>query len=175
MGGGRREEWKTKRELEKQTAELFQLLEQERRGAISEKRATEQYRALTGRLAALSPDLSFGPVLDAWVMLREDRREEAGWLLRKYEKTRFFQLRDSTVRAFFLYVKDLWKQNGEEEFPSLPQVQKLYQKQPDNWHLVLLLMKMDHRLMENTRMSYKLLERQFRAGGQKQTDLSGRL
>lgn len=25
-------------------------------------------------------------------------------------------------------------------------------------------MKMDHRLMENTRMSYKLLERQFRAG-----------
>ena len=164
MGGGRREEWKTKRELEKQTAELFQLLEQERRGAISEKRATEQYRALTGRLAALSPDLSFGPVLDAWVMLREDRREEAGWLLRKYEKTRFFQLRDSTVRAFFLYVKDLWKQNGEEEFPSLPQVQKLYQKQPDNWHLVLLLMKMDHRLMENTRMSYKLLERQFRAG-----------
>ena len=106
----------------------------------------------------------FGPVLDAWVMLREDRREEAGWLLRKYEKTRFFQLRDSTVRAFFLYVKDLWKQNGEEEFPSLPQVQKLYQKQPDNWHLVLLLMKMDHRLMENTRMSYKLLERQFRAG-----------
>lgn len=103
-------------------------------------------------------------MLDAWVMLREDRREEAGWLLRKYEKTRFFQLRDSTVRAFFLYVKDLWKQNGEEEFPSLPQVQKLYQKQPDNWHLVLLLMKMDHRLMENTRMSYKLLERQFRAG-----------
>lgn len=163
-GSGRREAWKLKRELEKQVTDLFLLLERERRGAVSEKRATEQYRTITGRLAALSPELSFGPVLDAWVMLREGRREEAGWLLRKYEKTRLFQLRDASVRAFFLYVKDLWKRNGEGEFPSLPQVQKLYQKHPENWHLVLLLMEMDPQLSENTRMSYKLLERQFRCG-----------
>lgn len=57
--------------------------------------------------------------MDAWVMFREGRKEEAGWILRKYEKTRLYQQKQVTVRAVFFYVNSYVGGN------CLPQLQKL--------------------------------------------------
>lgn len=91
-------------------------------------------------------------------MFREGRKEEAGWILRKYEKTRLYQQKQVTVRAVFFYVNSYVGGN------CLPQLQKLYQKQPENWILVLMLLEKDPKLQQDSRMAYKLLERQFRRG-----------
>lgn len=157
-GPGRSEGWKRKRGRQKIMADFLTELEKERRGGSSEKKALQSYRALVDQLRKENPEDPVGPLMDAWVMFREGRKEEAGWILRKYEKTRLYQQKQATVRAIFYYVNSYAGAN------CLPQLQKLYQKQPENWILVLMLLEKDPKLQQDSRMAYKLLERQFRAG-----------
>ena len=77
-------------------------LERERRGDSSVKKALQRYRTLVDQLRKENPEDPVGPLMDAWVMFREGRKEEAGWILRKYEKTRLYQQKQVTVRAVML-------------------------------------------------------------------------
>lgn len=157
-GPGRSEDWKRRRSRQKIMAAFLMELERERRGDSSVKKALQRYRTLVDQLRKENPEDPVGPLMDAWVMFREGRKEEAGWILRKYEKTRLYQQKQVTVRAVFFYVNSYVGGN------CLPQLQKLYQKQPENWILVLMLLEKDPKLQQDSRMAYKLLERQFRGG-----------
>ncbi len=163
-GAGRSEEWQRRRTYESVLAQILSLTEKERRGAIERMDAAAQMRAQVEILQKVTPNSSMEPLLDAWVLLKEDRGEEAGWILKKYERTRLFQQRDAATRALFLYVNCLCRDNAETTAAAIPQLQRLYQKNPKLWLIVLFLLELDPKLKENPRTSYKLLERQFREG-----------
>ena len=101
MGKGQSDQWKAKRQTEKTLAELQTVLEKERREVISRQEAAGQLRALVDSLTESEPESPLFPLLDAWVMLREGRKEEAGWVLKKYEKTRLLLQKEMPVRAVF--------------------------------------------------------------------------
>ena len=103
-GPGRSEDWKRRRSRQKIMAAFLMELERERRGDSSVKKALQRYRTLVDQLRKENPEDPVGPLMDAWVMFREGRKEEAGWILRKYEKTRLYQQKQVTVRAVFFYV-----------------------------------------------------------------------
>ena len=162
-GRGRSPEWKASRERRAALMEIQRVLERERRGSCSRKEAVKCLRELTDRLREADAESAFYLLLDAWAMLREDRREEAGWILRKYERTRLFQQREVPVRALFLYVNSLYR-GGDKNDSSVAQLQKLYQKYPENWLVTWFLLELDPKLSRNTRTRYMVLERQFRMG-----------
>ena len=163
-GKGRSEEWKRRRKQESALAEIQLTLERERRNGCTTKEADEKLRALAELLVQSDPESSVYPLLDAYVMLREGRKEEAGWILRKYERTRLFQQRDMQVRALFLYVNGLFREDSELTASSVTQLQKIYLKRPENGMVIAFLMDLDTKLKEKPRTRYTMLERQFRAG-----------
>lgn len=163
-GRGRSDAWKKKRKQESALAELLRVLEKERRNACTKEEAAAQLRTLVDGLLADDGESAMYPLLDAWVMLREGRREEAGWIMRKYERTRLFQMRDFRVRALFLYVNSLYREDPDQISASVTQLQKLYQKHPEDWMATMFLLELDQKLKENSRTRYLVLERQFRCG-----------
>lgn len=163
-GPGRSEEWRSRRVCESVLAQILRLAEKERRGVLATVDAASQLRGQVELLRKETPNSPIAPLLDAWVLLKESRGEEAGWILKKYERTRLFQQRDAVTRALFLYVNCLYRDNAETTAAAIPQLQRLYQKNPKLWMIVLFLLELDPKLKENPRTCYKLLERQFRAG-----------
>lgn len=163
-GPGRREEWKAMREREAVYAEFQRVIERERTGACTGSEATARLRELTDRLKEIEPESALGPLADAWVMLREDRKKEAGWLLKKYEKTRLLQQKEVSVRAAFVYVNALL--SGEEKAlgQAVAQLQRFYQKYPENRAVTWFLLQMDPKLRDDRRIRYLVLERQFCSG-----------
>lgn len=164
MGKGQSDAWKAKRRTRRSLAEIQIILERERRKAVSRQEANEQLRALTDSLTGADPESPLFPLLDAWVMLREDRKEEAGWILKKYEKTRLLQQKELPVRAVFLYVNSLYREDEDVTAQAVSQFQRIYQKQPENWMVTAFLLELDTKLWENVRIRYMVLERQYRAG-----------
>ena len=69
-------------------------------------------------------------LLNAWVMGLENRQEEAGWILRKYEKTRLFQQRDVRTKELYLYVNSIYRKDGQVTEQAVVQLRKFYQKYP---------------------------------------------
>ncbi len=161
-GSGRSGQWREKRKQEEALFEIERELEKERRGACAPKESVKRLRELADFLRSADPESALYLLLDAWVMLREDRREEAGWILRKYERTRLFQQREVSVRALFLYVNTLYQ--GEKNTSGITQLQKLYQRYPENWLVTACLLELDPKLSGNLRTRYMVLERQFRMG-----------
>lgn len=89
-GPGRSGEHRKERELLSLGAEFQRVLEEERGGNLSGQEADGRFRKLVDRMAELQPESALCPLADAWVMLREDRREEAGWIIKKYEMPLFY-------------------------------------------------------------------------------------
>lgn len=163
-GKGQSAEWKMKRQIEQLLAEIQIILEKERREILSRQEADEQLRKLTDILINSDPESLLFPLLDAWVMLREGRKEEAGRIVKKYEKTRLLQQKEMSVRAVFLYVNSLLWEEEEVTASAVSQLQRIYQKQPENWMVTAFLLELDTKLWENVRVRYMVLERQYRAG-----------
>lgn len=163
-GRGRSDAWKKKRRQESALAKIYRVLEKERRNACTKEEATAEFRTLADSLLKENEESSVYPLLDAWVMLREERKEEAGWILRKYERTRLFQMREFQTRALYLYVNSLYREEPEQAAAGVTQLQKLYQKHPENWTLTMFLLDLDQKLREKSRTRYLVLERQFRFG-----------
>lgn len=163
-GSGRSEEWILRRSQESALVQVQLLIEKEKRRACTKEEADVRLRELVDELLELNPESAIYPLLDAWVMLREDREEEAGWILRKYERTRLFQQRDLMVRALFLYVNSLFRKDRDLTAASVAQLQKIYQKRPENWFVTAFLLELDEKIKDKARTRYLMLERQFRAG-----------
>ena len=115
-------------------------------------------------LLELDPDHSAWMLLNAWVMGLENRQEEAGWILRKYEKTRLFQQRDVRTKELYLYVNSIYRKDGQVTEQAVVQLRKLYQKYPEDWMLTYFLLKLDPELLRDKRTRYRILERQYRMG-----------
>lgn len=162
-GRGRSEEWKKRRRQEYLLMQIFVWIEKEKREGC-EAEVVSVFRRALDELLELDRESPLYPLLNVWVMLREGRREEAGWALRKYEVTRLFQQRDMKTRAVFVYVNSLYKGKPEAAASGVAQLQKFYMKQPDYWLLTWILLNMDKKLTQNARTRYMMLERQFRAG-----------
>lgn len=163
-GDGRRESWKEKRRLENTLAGIWQILEEERRGSLEHAKAAEALRRSVDELTKADPESELFPLLDAWVMLRENRQKEAAWILKKYEKNRLRQIRDVTVQAAYLYVSGLLSQDSKETDRIVGQLRKLWQKYPGNPLVTGALLRLDPQLQDSGRTRYLMLERQFRAG-----------
>ncbi|MBS6396235.1 MAG: hypothetical protein KH452_03645 [Clostridiales bacterium] len=163
-GPGRSEAWIAKRRQSSAIVGIQLVLEQERRNGCTKEEADVRLRELADALVEADPESSLYPLLDAMVMLREERREEAGWILRKYERTRLFQQRDRKVSAVFLYVNSRFRQDEEVTASCVAQLQKMYQKHPEDGLITAFLLELDPKLKKNARTRYMVLERQFRAG-----------
>lgn len=163
-GSGRRDEWKALRGQTAALAGIQRILEKERRGICTGGEAAVRLRELVDQLTQANPDSALYPLLDAWVMLREERNREAGWILKKYEKTRYLKLKDNSVRAVFLYVNSLFCEEEKAVAAAVAQLQKLYQKQPENRIITAALLLLDPQLEQNPRTRCQVLERLFRAG-----------
>lgn len=155
------------REMRAQTAalaEIQRVLERERRGACTGQEAVKRFRELADRLTAADPESILYPLFDAWVLLREEKRTEAGRILKKYEKTHLLKLKDNSVRAVFLYVNSLFCGEEKVTADAVVQLQRFYQKQPENRTVTAVLLELDRQLADNPRTRYLVLERLFRAG-----------
>ena len=93
-GKGRSEAWLLKRKREQALAGLQLCMEKSELHTCSRKDAVKEFRTHVDTLLELDPDHSAWMLLNAWVMGLENRQEEAGWILRKYEKTRLCRQRD---------------------------------------------------------------------------------
>lgn len=164
MGSGRREEWLKKRRREAAAAGIQRVVEEEKRDACTRQEADSRLRALVDELKEEDPESAVCPLLDAWVLIREEHAEEAGWILGKYEKTRLLQLKESDTRALFFYVNSLYREDPETTAFSVAQLQKIYQKHPDSWPVTAFLLELDPKLWEKSRTRYLMLERQFHNG-----------
>ncbi|MDO4261419.1 MAG: DUF5717 family protein [Eubacteriales bacterium] len=163
-GRGRSEEWKRRRAQENALARIRLCVEKEKRRALKPKEAAALLREQADLLLSLDPDSGFYALVDAWAMVREGRTEEAGWSLRRYEKARLFQQWDVRSRVLFLYVNSLCRNSGQVTAQSVSQLQRLYQKHPEDWMLTMALLALDPDLKDDPRTRFRLLERQFRSG-----------
>lgn len=164
LGSGRSREWIEKRQQKAALADLQRVVEQERRGILTREEAFGRLRKLVEELKAADKESEVYPLLDAWVLLLEEHKEEAGQIIQKYEKSRLPQLRDQRARALFFYVNSLYREDQETTAFSVSQLQKIYQKQAGDWLVTACLLELDPKLWENSRIRYLMLERQFHSG-----------
>lgn len=162
-GRGRSEGWKRMRSQEAAFMEFLAVLERERRNGCTKTEADKRLRELADNLTEWNPESAVYPLLDAYVMLREGRREEAGWTLRRYEKARLYQQKDMRVRAVFYYVFSLYREEDKATAASVSQLQKIYQKRPEEGLVAAFLLELDPKL-QDLQTRYMFLEKQFRAG-----------
>ena len=163
-GKGRSEAWLLKRKREQALAGLQLCMEKSELHTCSRKDAVKEFRTHVDTLLELDPDHSAWMLLNAWVMGLENRQEEAGWILRKYEKTRLFQQRDVRTKELYLYVNSLYRKDSQVTEQAVVQLRKLYQKYPEDWMLTYFLLKLDPELLRDKRTRYRILERQYRMG-----------
>jgi len=163
-GGGRSKQWKRMRAQQEALAEWQRVLEKERRNVYTKEQATLIFRSIIDDLLLLDRESGIFALMEVYVMLREGRREEAGRILRQYEKARLFQPRDVDLRALLLYVGSLYWDDTKETESNVVQLQKLYTKNPDNWMITAFLLELDPKLRRKSRTRFLVLEKQFRAG-----------
>lgn len=163
-GDGQSGKWKERRRKESAIAQIQRVVEEEGRGACTGQEAAERLRKLADILTEAEPESAVYLLLDVWVMLREGRKKEAGWILKKYEKTRLLQSKELSVRAMFLYVNSLFSEDENVTASAVSQLQKIYRSSPENWLITKFLLELDPQLKKNNRTRYQVLERQFRAG-----------
>ena len=82
-GSGRSQSQRQMRAQTAALAELQRVLERERRGACTNGEAVKRFRELADILTAADPESALYPLLDAWVLLQEEKRREAGWIFKK--------------------------------------------------------------------------------------------
>lgn len=163
-GKGRSEAWLLKRKREQALAGLQLCMEKSELHTCSRKDAVKEFRTHVDTLLELDSDHSAWMLLNAWVMGLENRQEEAGWILRKYEKTRLFQQRDVRTKELYLYVNSIYRKDGQVTEQAVVQLRKFYQKYPEDWMLTYFLLKLDPELLRDKRTRYRILERQYRMG-----------
>ncbi len=162
-GKGRTQEWIQERQRTAVFAGFQSVIEKLRRSGCTFKEASSELRTLVDRLLELEGESAVYLLLDAYVLLLENRRKEAGWILRKYEKIRQ-QQKTVDIRALYLYVDAVYQKEQEAMARNVSHLQKLYKKHPKSRMVTAALLELDPKLKENVRTRYLLLKRQFRFG-----------
>lgn len=116
------------------------------------------------KLREAAPDNPSYHLMEAAVLIRGEKKEEAEAILKKYERNPALQFRNADFRAGFLYLAGLLAEDWNQRRNIVIQLQKLYQKNAAQPSLYWYLTQLDEGFDKNPEKKMAFLEKQWRLG-----------
>ena len=116
------------------------------------------------KLWELHPEQQLYHLMQAAVLIRVDKKEEAEKILKKYEKNHALQFRNAEFRACFLYLAALLTEDKLQQKNIVIQLQKLYTKNPKQTTLYWYLVQLDDSFEKKPEKKLAFLEKQWKLG-----------
>ena len=128
------------------------------------KTYAERNKKRAEQLWELCPDNQLYHLMQAAVLIRVGKNEDAEKILKKYERNPALQFRNAPFRACFLYLAGLLTEDKIQRKNIVIQMQKLYQKNPTLPSLYWYLTQLDEGFEKNPEKKLAFLEKQWRLG-----------
>lgn len=116
------------------------------------------------KLWELHPEQQLYHLMQAAVLIRVGKKEEAEKILKKYEKNHVLQFRNAEFRACFLYLAALLTEDKLQQKNIVIQLQKLYTKNPKQTTLYWYLVQLDDSFVKKPEKKLAFLEKQWKLG-----------
>lgn len=116
------------------------------------------------KLWELCPDQQIYHLMQAAALIRCGKLQEGEEILKKYEKNRVLQFRNTDFRACFLYLAGCLTDDRLQRKNIVLQLQKLYQKNPRQPSLYWYLVHLDESFVKNPEKKLAFLEKQWKLG-----------
>ena len=129
-------------------------------GKTSVSQWVEQAVKRVGQLRELEPDNELYPLLQAHIYLRGRREEEAKWILENGNYDRFVIGRKADVKAYYMFLTALLKNETLHTNRVLEEINRIYMKHPYTWQLLCMIINLDTKYRDYTDR-LRVLERQF--------------
>ncbi len=159
---GRRafERYRAKKAL---TVELMEYYQTFRLKRISTRTWMTETNRLLNRLLELDDKDVALKLLQAQIMLTEERYNEAKWMIEKYED-RVYEQRESCPElwCYYLYLTTLYSREDSYVDEVAETVSDLYIRNRGNWRIAWLLLYLSEEYLRNPVRKWELLEEQSR-------------
>ena len=99
-------------------------------------------------------------LLQANIYIKGRKIEEAKWILENFNYNRFAIGKDPIINCYYLYLTALIRGKGEHTERVLDELGKTYMRYQDNWYLLYMIIRLDHRY-RNPYKRLEVLEQQF--------------
>ncbi len=165
LQNGRRDE--DRRDIEFLTAQVLKEYIACESGRTERKVWAESALENTTKMRQLDPMNDKIQLFQAHVYIKDNRIEEAKWILENYNYNRFTIGKDSRTDAYYLYLTALIRRKGSHVERVIDEIGKTYLRHQDSWELLLMLLDIDPQYRDSARR-IKVLEQQFYAYGANQ-------
>lgn len=116
------------------------------------------------KLYALCPEQPVYHLMCAAMLIYAGKADEGEEILKKYERNHVLQFKNQDFRAYFLYLAGVLTEDKLQKKNIVLQLQKLYQKNPQQPSLYWFLIRLDEGFAKNPEKKLAFLEKQWRLG-----------
>ncbi|MGN1164983.1 MAG: DUF5717 family protein [Lachnospiraceae bacterium] len=99
-------------------------------------------------------------LLQANIYIKGRKIEEAKWILENFNYNRFAIGKDPIINCYYLYLTALIRGKGSHTERVLDELGKTYMRYQDNWALLYMIIRLDHRY-RNPYKRLEVLEQQY--------------
>ena len=120
--------------------------------------------ALVERLVSRNENDVSSRLLQAQMLITEERYNEAGWILDHVSEFLEKGMGDSTLTAYYLYLTTLIHREEEYVDRVAAQVEQIYRRNDSDWRVAWLLLYLSQDFDKSPAEKWAFLERQFEIG-----------
>lgn len=150
--------------LKRNTVQLMDSYLAFRMKKISTSAWLKESGLLVDRLVAWNENDVSARLLQAQMLITEERFNEAGWILDHVAELLQKSVQDSTMTAYYLYLTTLIHREEEYVDRVAAEVELLYRRDDTNWRIAWLLLYLSEDFHKSAQSKWMFLERQFRLG-----------
>ena len=146
------------------TVQLMEFYLAFRMKKISASVWMKESEALVDRLVARNENDVATRLLQAQMLITEERYNEAGWILDHVSDLLEKGMGDSTLTAYYLYLTTLIHRDEEYVDRVTAQVEQIYRRNDSDWRVAWLLLYLSQDFDKSPAGKWAFLEKQFELG-----------
>lgn len=155
----------TQRLTEKRSmVQLMEFYQAYRMHKISTATWLKETGKLVDRLVAMDENNIAARLFQAQLLITEERRNEAGWILDHVADLFEKQQADDTLMAYYLYLTTLIHDEVAYVVKVTSKVEHIYRQNNSNWRVGWLLLYLSEEYHKSPAGKWSFLEKQFKAG-----------
>lgn len=146
------------------TIQLMELYLAFRMKKLSTSAWLKESGAIVERLAIRNENDAGVRLLQAQLLITEERYNEAGWILDHAAELLEKKQRDNALTAYYLYLTTLIHREEEYVDRVAAEVEHIYRRDDSNWRVAWLLLYLSEEYQKSVPGRWMFLERQFEIG-----------
>lgn len=154
---------RTQKEQRECQRRLVSLYQDYRMKKLDAKSWRSQAYDCVQKMSQVMPEKDIAPKLFyAQLLLTENKREEAGWILKRVQSR--LDSTSAAVSCYYLYLTSLYRREDEYARRVALKIEEVFSRNPKDWRIAWLILFLSRQLGRSAVRKWNFLESQFRAG-----------